>query len=440
MQLIRNLINNIPRHLIVAASAWISRIITALISIISIRTLLSYLGEERYAVYAIVYSLSLWFYLSECGLGSSLQNYISECRSKNEDYGKFLQATLQIIAVLFSVFLILILVLSPIIQPVLLNKYMHISEISNINIVGIIGAVFIATAMVNIVYKIFYAQQKGYISNILPALSMIVSMFVIVLINKYSPVRASILLALLAFTVPQFIIALIPFIKIFKGYFKNLFDINIEIIKKLFIRAIKFAGYSIMTVLTLHIDYIIMSQTVSPIEITQYNIFNKIFLLLLFINSAIIFAAWPVYTELFHKKEYNTVKNMIKKNLIFGFAIIIIGTLLIYLFSDIILAIIAPDISIKPSLIFLVLFALLFLFRVWSDSFTVFLQSISVLRIFWIYLPFQAIISLICQYYFSLKYGINGILIGLIISFAFTSFFILPYKTWKVFKQYRGEE
>jgi O-antigen/teichoic acid export membrane protein len=46
------------------------------------RTLLLYLGEERYAVYVIVYSLIGWFSLCDLGIGSAVQNFISECRAK----------------------------------------------------------------------------------------------------------------------------------------------------------------------------------------------------------------------------------------------------------------------------------------------------------------------------------------------------------------------
>jgi O-antigen/teichoic acid export membrane protein len=120
---LKTFLNKIPRHLIVAASAWISRAVSAFIQIISVRALLLYLGEERYAVYVIVYSLIGWFSLCDLGFG-------------------------------------------------------------------------------------------------------------IVLLNRYSTVKGSVLAALLAFTLPQILIASIPFIKIFKGEIKNLFKIDYSIIKE----------------------------------------------------------------------------------------------------------------------------------------------------------------------------------------------------------------
>lgn len=434
MQKIKNYFSRIPTHLIVAASAWSSRIVSALIGIISIRTLLLYLGEERYAVYAITYSLVGWFSLCDIGIGSSLQNFISESRAKNEKYDKYLKTALQMICALIIIFLAIIITLSPFIQNILFSKYLDIPEIQNINIIGIIGCILIVSALANIVYKVYYALQKGYISNILPAVSLIISMAVIIMVNKFSPVRESIIISLLAFTVPQLLTASIPFMKIFGPYFSKIFDFDKQIFKNLLVRALKFSGFTIMGIATLQIDYIIMSQTVDPSGITTYNIFNKIFILLLFIHSAVLAAAWPVCNEFFNKGLYKTIKNMLAKYVVFGFAVIIFGSFMTYTFSDLIISILAPHTAVKITVSLFILFTAYFLLRVLSDTFAMFLQSINALRIFWIYTPFQAIISIAIQYFASIKYGINGILIGLIASFVLTSCWVLPYKTWKVLK------
>jgi Membrane protein involved in the export of O-antigen and teichoic acid len=431
---LKTFLKRFPRHWVVAASAWGSRIVSASIQIISIRVLLTYLGEERYAVYVIAYSLSAWFSLCDCGIGMALQNFISESRAKNQSYDKYLKSTLQLITVLFFIFAVILFFVSPIAQNKLFEKFDSILELQKINLIAIIGCILIATALVNIVYRVYYALQKGYVSNILPAFSMIISMIAIVLLNRYYPVRGSILAALIVFTIPQLIVAFFPFIKIFKKFFSGIFIADSETLKKLALRSAKFWGFAIMSAATLQIDYIIMSQTVSPEGITTYNIFNRFFLLILFIHSAVLAAAWPLCTELFNKGSYGQIKSMIMKYTLFGIGITISGALLIFIFSDFIIKTLAPETSLNPPNIIFILFGVYFLLRVWSDTFAMFLQSINALRIFWIYIPFQAIISISAQYFLSLKYGITGILAGLILSFAITAAIVLPYKTWKVFK------
>jgi O-antigen/teichoic acid export membrane protein len=430
---------HLPRHLLVAVSAWIARIITALISIISVRTLLLYLGEERYAVYVIVYSLVGWFSLCDLGIGSALQNFISECRAKNESYSKYLRAVLQVTIALCIVFIILLFFISIFIQKILLNKYFYINEIQTINIIGIIGVILMLSALLSIVYRVHYALQKGYISNVLPAIAMIVSMFLVVLCNRYFSIRKSILIALLIFTIPQLATAAISFVKIFKSEVKNIFNFDFSVIKELMTRAFKFSGFAIMAALTMGIDYIVMSQTSDATGITEYNILNKFFALFLFIHSAVLVAACPIFSELNIKSQFSVIKNMILKYISFGFIIIVSGTFLFYAFSDNIIGIVAPNANIQPTVMIFILFAALYISRVWSDTFATFLQSANVLKFFWIYVPVQAFINVTIQYFLSIKYGINGILLGLIISFLLTSCWILPYKTYKFIKE-KGQQ
>jgi O-antigen/teichoic acid export membrane protein len=438
MQKIENILirfKHPPRHLLTAVSAWIAKIITALISIISVRTLLLYLGEERYAVYVIVYSLVGWFSLCDLGIGSALQNFISECRAKNESYSKYLRAALQVTITLCIVFIIVLFFISVFIQKILLNKYFYINEIQTINIIGIIGVILILSVLLNIVYRVYYALQKWYISNILPAIAMIASMFLVVLCNRYFSIRESILTALLIFTIPQLVTAALPFVKIFKPEIKNIFNFDFSVIKELTTRAFKFGGVAIMAALTMGIDYIIMSQTSDAAGITEYNILNKFFTLFIFVHSTLLIAACPVFSELNIKSQFSVIKNMIAKYISFGFIIIISGTFLFYAFSDDLIGILSPNTNIKPTTMIFILFAILYISRVWSDTFTIFLQSVNVLKIFWIYVPVQALISVTVQYFLSVKYGINGILLGLIISFLLTSCWILPYKTHKFIKK-----
>ncbi|MDR2427642.1 MAG: MATE family efflux transporter [Endomicrobium sp.] len=426
---------HLPRHLLVAVSAWIAKIITALISIISVRTLLFYLGEERYAVYVIVYSLVGWFSLCDLGIGSALQNFISECRVKNESYSKYLRAALQVAITLCIVFIILLFFISIFIQKILLNKYFYINEIQTINIIGIIGVILILSVLLNIVYRVYYALQKGYISNVLPAIAMIISMSLIVLFNRYFPIRESILTALLIFTIPQLATSAIPFVKIFKSEVKNIFNFDFSVIKELMTRAFKFSGLAITATLTMGIDYIIMSKTSDAAGITEYNILNKFFMLFIFVHSAVLIAACPVFSELNIKLQFSVIKNMLTKYISFGFIIILSGTFLFYVFSYDAIGILAPNANIKPTVTIFILFAILYISRIWSDTFAVFLQSVNVLKIFWICTPVQAFISIAAQYFLSIKYGINGILLGLIISFLLTSCWILPYKAHKFIKK-----
>lgn len=429
-----NILANIPNHIKVAMSAWISRIGIAIIQIFTIRTLISYLGEEKYAVYVILYSLLAWCNLAECGIGSSLQNYISESRAKNKDYNVYLRTSLQIIIVLFIVFLFLLFICSGLLQNFLLGKYLHIQEIATVNIVLIITCIFIILTFINISIKILYAMQKGIIPNILQLVSYIISAISIIILNKYFNNNSSILLALLCFCIPQVLVMLIPFIKIFKTSFNKLFVIDKEVLRLFIIRAIKFGGFAVMAACVLQIEYIVMAKTLDANSITTYNVFSKLFLFIAFVYSSVLTAFWPVSNELFNTRQISKLKSLLFKYSVLGVLLMIIGIFGVYLFKDYVLKILVPNLDISVGFIFFILFIIYYVMRVISDTYAMFLQSANVLKIFWIYTPFQAVISIIAQYFLSLKYGIYGIIIGLILSFLLTSAWICPYKSYKIFK------
>jgi O-antigen/teichoic acid export membrane protein len=435
IQNLKTFLKQFPRHWIVVASAWISKIIVVLVQIISIRSLLIYLGEDKYAVYVIVFSLTSWFNLAEFSVGLSLQNFISEFRSKNENYEKYIIAALQIISILFIIAIFLTLFIANPIQDIIFKKFVYIQEIQNINVIFITGIVAIITALLSIVYRVYYALHKGYIPNIMPAIAASISMISIVLFNRYSSIRQSILSALLIFTLPQLIITLVPFITVFKSFFAKILKFDFTIIKNLFTRAIKFHGMITLSMIYVQTDYLVISQTLNPNEIVMYNIFVRVFMFFSFIYTSVLGAFWPVSTEMFVKKKFREIKKTIKKYLTYVTLFMIIGTITVIIFSKLIIKVLAPGLDIVPTISLFLLFGFYITIRSWQDTFIVFLQSINALKIFWIYMPFQVIVNVLMQYFLSKKYGAEGIVMGLILSILLISLWVLPLKTHKIFKQ-----
>jgi O-antigen/teichoic acid export membrane protein len=255
------------------------------VQIISIRELLAYLGEDSYAVYVIAFSLIGWFSLFEFSVGSSLQNFISESRVKKENYEKYLIASLQIIAVLFVVSMFLMLIITNPIQDIIFRKFIHISFEEKVSIIFIVGIVSLINALLSIVYRIYYALHKGYIPNIMFAVSAVISMISIVIFKRFSFIHNNLLFALLIFTLPQLIITSIHFLKMFKSFLTKIFKFDFVIIKSLFTRSVKFHGMSVIYMAYVQTDYLVMSQTLSPNEIVTYNIFIRVFTFYLYIRQ-----------------------------------------------------------------------------------------------------------------------------------------------------------
>jgi O-antigen/teichoic acid export membrane protein len=275
-------------------------------------------------------------------------------------------------------------------------------------------------------------MQKGIIPNVLQLLAYIVSAVSIFILNRYFSNNSFITLAILCFSLPQIFIMIIPFIKIFGRSFKNILAFDKDIFKQIIIRAVKFEGIAVMTTILFQAEYIIMAKTLSPNLIVTYNIFKKVFIFVAFIYTSLLAAFWPVSNELFNSLQYVKLKKMLFKYCYMGIVLVIVYILCAFIFKDFILHMLAPKENIVIGFSFFVLFIIYYIIRVVSDTYSMFLQSINVLKIFWIYTPFRAFISVTAQYFLSLKFGINGIVLGFILAFACTSLWICPYKSYKI--------
>lgn len=158
------------------------------------------------------------------------------------------------------------------------------------------------------------------------------------------------------------------------------------------------------------------------------------FMFAFYMYSSFLGAFWPTSSELFHSKNYATLNSLLKKYFYFGIIMMLLFITAVFIFRNLLIDFFASDMNIKVTLSFFLFFGIYYILRVVSETYSVFLQSINILKIFWIYTPIQAAISIIAQYFLSIKYGINGIILGLILSFALTCFWILPYKSYKILK------
>ena len=430
----------IPDHMKVAAVSGACRIIQSGISVLNIRILMSYLGTDVYAGFAIITSAGSWFLLLEFGLGSTLQNFISEARAKNEDAHRMMASLIPVLMAILSISTILLLFISDSIQGFLFKNQPALLSSVPAYLMTVIGLIYTVTALCGISYRVYYAQNRGILANILPAAGSIVSFAALLIIDNYNIQRGSLALASVAVTLPMALVACMGFYNVFiRNKQISLLKIDLKLMKPLFTRAYKFAGMNFMTMLILHIDYIVMSQILKPYDITVYNIITKTFTLVFFMHQAVLAALWPQTTELLTAKEITRVRRKINNHIILGILIVIAGTGTFYITRDIAAQLLSAGKITTLPVSTILLFGLFFIIRAWSDTFGMILQSMSRLKAFWIYMPLQAVICFTGQYILGQMYGINGIAMGLIISYLLTAVWINPVAHLRNLRRYDNQ-
>lgn len=393
---------------------------------VSIPLLLDLLGKERYAAYALVVSLMGWFGLLDMGFGNSLQNFVSEGRATGNNTDGYLAAGGLMAIGLLIVGSLGIILLAPILAKFLFVKMPFLSQQQGIHLIRISGVLFLANSLGTIGNKILYANQKGYIANGLTAGAALAGLGSLLWVLS-SKLEDKLLWSLVAYAMPLALTGIGTTAFIVGSRVKN-WHLARKALPSLIKRAWGFWLFALMATGVLSVDYLVMSQTLTPHEIATYSIITKVFVVSISFYTSLLQASWPVCAELIIKGEWGQVKKTVRIYIIFGFGGIGLITLVLASAMPWVFRILAPGQNLTVSLLTLILLAIYYASRVWSDTYAMVLQSMSDTTIFIRWVPVQAILSLVGQIILVKILGLNGIIIGLILSFVGTVVWVLPYR------------
>jgi len=414
-----------PKHALVIASAWVSRFIIVTVQVASVRILIGDLGIEQYAVFALMISLSGWYVLADLSIGVSVQNYISESRARGKPQAGYVAAAGSLAILLLMVTIVLIYFSSPYLGPLYLKQFDTMGDNDKAELFRTVGTLLIGTSIGGIAYKIWYAEQKGYLSNIVSAIASVIGFGGIILVGKFTATD-KLYLSLIAYLLPP---ALIPVIALLYKYSRSFQDsavFGVAHFTEVLRRAGKFWLFGIMAAAVLQIDYIVLSQFLNVQDIAAYSISTKLFGLAFVIYQAVLAALWPVFAEGIAKAQWKSVQIQMQRSLSMGLAFMALSTVSLVWLMPLAFNLLAPNkkIVISNGLIFLL--GSYYMIRVWTDSFSMLLQSMNDLKPFWIYVPIQALISTVAQCFLAPIFGLYGIVLGLLVSFLFTVSWALP--------------
>ncbi|HSW87229.1 MAG TPA: MATE family efflux transporter [Rhabdochlamydiaceae bacterium] len=415
-------LKKIPTHFLVTATAWISRGANILVRIFTLPILLRYLGIEQFAILSIVLSLEGWFLLCDLGIGSALQNYLSEARAKKEDIEPFLSAVTQSTLLLFIVFFGLLYFLNHHIQNWIFKDF----TIEQTELIFFVGSIYIFTAVGSIGYKALYALQKGYWIHVLQAAGAILSSSIAMMLPFIYHGEQKLVVVIAAMTIFPAFFACLAFYFLFlkRNPFRYL---SWEPVKMILKRGIGFGAFALLSNVGLLVDYLIMARTLTADQIASYHVLSKIFLSLFFLYNALLLAVWPKCSELLARNQWLEVTQIMKKYILFGSILITISTLSVSMFSTKISSVFFKSNEVIFSQSTIYLFGIYLLIRIVSDTYSTVFQSMSYMKVFFIFVPAQVLLIVFAEYYLSLKFGIDGILWGLIGAFAVTVLWGLPY-------------
>lgn len=415
----------IPRHLLVAATAWLARFLIAGVQLVSIRIVFTNLGSEAYAVFALLTGLMVWFMLVDFGIGYAAQNAISERRAAGEGYEREIAVGLAIGMMFLVATGAIFMLLGASIGPAYLRQFGFLDSGEKTTYFFTVAVLFLGAGTGQIIYKVWYGEQRGYLANAMMALAAVVSLGGLWAV-VHSDVKDKLYWGLVAYLTPSMVFPLVASAWRLARVGRAAWIFERSELKRLSSRAWRFWGFAVMSAVVLNIDYIIMSQLLSPSEIVLYTITTKVLGFVLTIYAAVLMAFWPVCTELAAKNQWIGIFRHIKRYLAVGGTAVAIAATGFSVWREEISILFTGGGAINIPLGLVALVAAYYLIRVWTDTFAMLLQSISDLSPLWIFVPVQAVLSGSLQWVFAPKFGASGIVLGMMLSFLITVAWALP--------------
>ena len=332
----------VPRHLLVAGSAWGSRIVTAVVQLVSVRILMQILGLDGYAAFALLAGLVGWFSLSDFGMGTSLQNYISERRASDSDY----EDLIGLVGLLSSALLLGLLgafyLLSPHMGPLFFQNVHFLSDAQKSRLFFVNGVMLSGYGVGSIAYKIWYAEHQGHLANIAPALAALCGLGGLLLVRAAIPVEP-LLVSVAVFVGPTAVLPLgALLLRSARAAARTGRGGNKQAGMALMRRALRFWCFALMSAAILQVDYIVMSQFLPAHDIAIYNLSTKIFGLAFFIYNAVLMALWPVLAEAFSRRQWGVADAYLRKYLGLGLSFMALCTLALLWLMPVVVGLLAP--------------------------------------------------------------------------------------------------
>lgn len=426
---LRKVYKQIPPYYWVAISSWITRVITSLTSLLSVRLILNTLGVDTFAAYTILTSILGWLMLADLGISQSLQNYISKARASNKNYEHVIIWSTKYVLFFLALILLLSIAFSSPASSALLIQFTSIDHPEKRWSFILIIVLGLMTTAGNTIFRVWYAEQIGYRSNIVTALASILSLGIIFLVSVINTPN-KLILAILASCAP---LALLSFSLLIlrlkeRQYFTAAADYQKQILKN----ARGFSIFNLVATATISVDLLVLSQYANPDQIATYSIASKLYSLVGFVFVSALQAFWPVSAEAIHTGNWLKTRSFTKKYLLFSIPMVCIFSAVFLIYNKQISVIFGLTQYNFISRDIVLLFCILYVVRAWTDVFAVLLQSFNDMNSLIVFSATQASFSFFLQLILVPKYGIHGTLAALTVAWMSTTAWALPLRVLKV--------
>lgn len=416
------------RIVLTALTSAVAKGITIITSFVTVPLTLNYLGAERYGLWMTISSVIAMMSFADFGIGNGLMNAVAEAYGK-DDNDALKRHIANAMVILSIIACIILLVFFAVYSFLDWGAFFNVSSPHAIQESGPALAIFVICFALgvpaSIVQRVQMGLQQGFASSLWQAGGSILGLLLTMLVIYLKGGLSWLVLALAGAPV---IVLLLNGMDFFffrrRDLLPNLLQISKPGMKRILYGGMLFFVLQFTVAVAYASDNLIIAKVLGVTYVAQYAVVSKLFEGLLMVQGLAIMPLWPAYAEAKARGDKTWIRKTLSKSIWLTLLIIIPIALFLVIFNKQIFSIWVGSEHRFP-------FALITSYGIWmilkglGATYSMFLNGLNILKLQLIIASLFAVVSIIVKIWFVNLFGLEGLLIALIISYLLTTFF--PY-------------
>jgi O-antigen/teichoic acid export membrane protein len=409
-----------------------------LLNIVSVPLAISYLGKERYGIWITINTILIWASIADFGLNNGLTNGVSEAYAKNDHKlaRSYISTTFYTLCLISLLLACILFAVFPFINWSFLFRIDSPELIQEVSLAcAVVFGILLLGIPLSTASKILYAYQEGAAASYWLGAGNITAIIGLIIASK---LHSDLYILVLSFsglpTLVLFLSNIWLFYKHKPWLFPNISDINTSSLKKASSQGSMFFIVQISSLFIFQTDNFIVSFYCGSGEVATYNTTLRLFAYSTILQEMLYSSLWSAYAEAYIKDKI-WIKKAFAKNLLFGLFSTATFSALLIVFGQYIIEKWAGK-TVVPSE------SLLILMGIWTIIFSVmhsaacFLNGIGEIRVQVICSVLAAIANIIFSIVLTSRIGVNGVIIGTLLSYLLCIVLPVSIKTKSILSKF----
>lgn len=414
----------------VVAIGWLSRIIGMAGALVLVRLNYKLLGEAQFAVFQIMIATLGWVALTSLGLGPALKNLISESRARGESDLHLRRAVAGLLGLLFLFWVVVLAAMAPWATRWLLRKLAH-DPVWAIRAFFAGGLLSLLTALGQVSMEVLYAEFRAHRAYLLLIGSAILSLLAVLVLTRLGlPATELVFWVICAMIGPQAIIGIAALHMTGMLAFRARLP-NRQLLRLIADLSSRFWLYALLSNLILMVDALVISQVLPARQIVLYTIMSRVVAVGLGLFTTMISVVWPEWTHFWELRQWDLLRRRVRFLALIGPLVCVPAAVAAVFVLPVVIRLWLADANVVPSVLLVIEFLAYLGIRFWTDVHSVALMSGNRVFIASKYLVLQAVITAPLETLLGLRWGAEGVILGLIIGFLLTSAWMFPARFYR---------